>query len=180
MKYTESGHSYLEADSLHSAIETSKCSQSIYATTQWEILIKGCRKKPRPYVVTVLKHSDFYDIKDLAKQTVKNASKTDDGQTVNWLRIKWFRIEKADPNVVKCKYNLSCHEFHRLVVTSNGITVSWQLISLSSAYSSRQLISVAKKKYLLNLLKSRVILENYVQFDHTLPSTYCFPDHLEQ
>ena len=30
LKYMESGDSYLEADSMHSPIDTAKCSQSIY------------------------------------------------------------------------------------------------------------------------------------------------------
>ena len=180
LKYMESGDSYLEADSIHSAIESSKCNQSIYTTTEWEILIKACRRKPRHYVVTVLKHSDFYDIKDMAKKTVKNTSKSDDGQTVKWLRIKWFRFEKAEPNVVKYKYNLSSPEFHRTNINNNGIPVSWPLITLSSAYSSRQSISVAKKKYLVDLLKNWVISEDYAQFDHKQPSTYWLPAHLEQ
>ena len=34
LKYMESGDSYLEADSMHSAIETAKCNQSIYTTTE--------------------------------------------------------------------------------------------------------------------------------------------------
>ena len=127
-----------------------------------------------------MKHSDLYDITDLAKQTVKNTSKSDDGQTVNWLRIKWFRFEKGETNVVKYKYNLSSPEFYRLNATSNDTPVSWQLIILSSAYSSRQSISVAKKKDLLHLLKSRVISEDYARFYHKLPSTYCLPANLDQ
>ena len=76
----KSGYTYSEADFMHSAIETAKCTNAIYTTREWKILIKGCRRKPRPYVVTVLKHSDFYDIKDLAKQIMKNTSNSDDGQ----------------------------------------------------------------------------------------------------
>ena len=111
---------------------------------------------------------------------MKNTSKSDDGQTVNWLRIKWFRFEKAETHAVKYKYNLSSPEFYRLNVTSNDIPVSWQLITLSSAYSSRQSISVTKKTDLLDLLKSRVISEYYAQFYHKLPSTYCLPANLDQ
>ena len=39
---------------------------------------------------------------------------------------------------------------------------------------------MVKKKYLLDLLKSRVISEDYAQFYHNLPSTDCLPAHLEQ
>ena len=164
LKYIESGRSYSEADSMHSAIETAKCNQSIYTNREWEILIKGCRRKPRHYVVTVLKQSDFNNIKDLAKQTVKNTSKSYDGQTVNWLCIKCFRFVKAESYLVKYKYNLSSPEFHMLNVNSNGIPVSWRLITMSSAYSSRRSISVAMNKYLVDLLKSRVLSEDYAQF----------------
>ena len=39
---------------------------------------------------------------------------------------------------------------------------------------------MAKKKDLLDLLKSRVIPKDYAQFYHKLPSTDCLPAHLEE
>ena len=41
LKYMESGHSYLEADFMHSAIGSANCNQSIYAIKEWEIFSKA-------------------------------------------------------------------------------------------------------------------------------------------
>ena len=59
LKYIESGHSYLKADSMHSTIEKSKRYQKVYTTREWQILIFGARKKPRPYTVKRIMHDNF-------------------------------------------------------------------------------------------------------------------------
>jgi len=82
LKYMESGHSYLEADSMHSTIETARKHQSIYSPREWELIIGSARIKPRPYVVNTLNHGDFIDVKHLASQFLKNTSKTIDGHVV--------------------------------------------------------------------------------------------------
>ena len=98
LKYMESGDNYLEADPMHSAIEIAKCNQSFYTTKSEKFLSKAAGES---LDIMLLQFWSIYDIKDLEKQTMKNTSKFDDGQTVNWLCIKWFRFEKAEPNVVK-------------------------------------------------------------------------------
>jgi len=51
MKFMESGHSYLEADSMHSTIERAKKHKKIYTTQEWSLLLQTARQKLRPYNV---------------------------------------------------------------------------------------------------------------------------------
>ena len=81
------------------------------------MLIKGARKRPHPYHVTMLKHTDFVNIKDLASNMIKNRTKNTDGDVVNWLNIKWLRFEKLTPRTIKYKHRLS-QGFRELAVSS--------------------------------------------------------------
>jgi len=47
-----------------------------------------------------MKHTDFVDVKLLARQIglLRNTTKTTSGETVQWTHIKWLRFE---PNMVK-------------------------------------------------------------------------------
>ena len=90
IQYMESGHSYLEADSIHATIEHAGKHQSIYTPKEWEILIRSRRRKPKPYSVTTMKHTDFVDVKLLARQILRNTTNTTSGETVQWMHIKWL------------------------------------------------------------------------------------------
>lgn len=48
-----------------------------------------------------MKHTDFVDVKLLARQILRNTTKTTSGETVQWMHIKWLRFEKDEPNIVK-------------------------------------------------------------------------------
>lgn len=117
LKFMESGHSYLEADSMHATIERAKRHKKIYSTREWCLLISTARIKPRPYVVNNLKYSDFYDLKLLANDIINNTSINRDKEKVNWLNIKWLRFEKQKPSLIQYKYFLSDENFLVLDVT---------------------------------------------------------------
>ena len=74
LKFMESGHSHLEADSMHATIDRAKRHKKIYSTREWCLLISTARLKPRLYVVKYLQYSDFYDLKLLANDTIINTS----------------------------------------------------------------------------------------------------------
>ena len=77
IKYMESGHSYLEADVIYATIEHARKHQSIYTPKEWEILIRSCRRKPKPYSVTTMKHIDFVLLIRILYYWCKTAGKTD-------------------------------------------------------------------------------------------------------
>ena len=68
---------------------------------------------------------DFKDYKTAAKTLVRNRNKDEDGNTVSWLRVKWFRYDPNENGAVLFKYDYD-DEFRRMpqmsVVAGNGVT----------------------------------------------------------
>lgn len=64
LKYMESGHSYLEADSIHATTEREKRHKKIYIPEEYKLIIQMSRKKPFPYNVKLFPCVDGHlDIK---------------------------------------------------------------------------------------------------------------------
>ncbi len=82
------------------------------------MVIRGARKRPHPYAVKVLKHTDFADIKELAAKKIKNRTRNTDGGIVNWLNIKWLRLEKSAPHTIQYKHRIQSKGFMKLIVSS--------------------------------------------------------------
>jgi len=127
IKYMESGHSYLEADSIYATIEHARKHQSIYTFKEWEILIRSCRRKPKPYSVTTMKHTDFVDVKLLARQILRNTTKTTSGETVQWMHIKWLRFEKKMSQILLSLATLL------MQMSSVLLVIAWQSVCLVPA-----------------------------------------------
>lgn len=182
LKYMESGHSYLEADSMHSAIENSKRHQKIYTTREYEVLIAGARKKPRPYVVKRLMHSDFFDSKALCQEIIQNRTRNVNGDVVNWLLVKWLRFEKSREYIIQYKYNLSSPVFMELDVKGRmrGRRTSLDALSLKTLYTARVPICLAKKNDLNRLVLSRVIPPEYAAWYRDLPAASNVRDNLAE
>ena len=68
-KYLESGHTQMECDSVHSAIERAKNDVEIYIPRQWINVIKLSRKK-QPYTIHPLSHTDYKDYKTHVKHQI--------------------------------------------------------------------------------------------------------------
>ena len=141
------------------------------------MLILAARKKPRPYVVNILRYEDFIDVKHLAGQFMRNTSRTIDGQTVQWLKIKMLRFEKAEQNLIKFKYNITDENFC-VINVFGGFECSIHSLATKPVYDTRLFISTAKKKDLLDFLRTRVILEDYTGFYSNLPSAANQKDRL--
>ena len=181
LKYMESGHSYLEADSMHSTIESAKRYQKIYTTREWEILIAGARKNPKPYTVQRLMHDDFFDLKKMSGHVIRNRTKNSDGEQVNWLKVKWMRFEKSRPFVIQYKYDLSSDTFKELhVQNKRGRRPSMDSLIMEMAYTDRMPIAVAKKEDLMKLVKTRVIPPDYEEWYSDLPSSARTRDNLSE
>ena len=120
VKFMESGHSYLDADSMHARIEECRKHRRIYTTREYALVIENARIKPKPYCVRCMEYSQFYDWKAMSKSVLKNVNtagcdtSTDDPKkvrTVEWLKIKWLRFEKSRSGIIKFKYDLNAKDF---------------------------------------------------------------------
>lgn len=109
-KFLESGHSYMEADSMHSSIESAKKNESVYSVTDWINIFKRARSKQvykvgqknlkkKPYHVREFKFHEFKDLKKLAETIYKNKTKDNEGKPVKWLKIKRMVYVKGETKI---------------------------------------------------------------------------------
>lgn len=111
-KFMEKGHSKMEVDCMHSAIEHAEKNITITSMRQWLTVFSMARsnrnrhkiknKKPmkEAYRVKELKYSDFKDLKALGAIMIKNRTQDIEKKTVQWLKIKRMSFKKADSNLV--------------------------------------------------------------------------------
>ena len=139
--FLESGHSYMECDSMQSAIECEKKYVDVYTMIDWVSIFRRARLR-LPYRVINLQHSDVLDLQGLSQQTIKNRKKHEDGNNVNWLLVKSFRYEKAEPGIIQYRYDYG-DDFKRLNVRRSGRAAL--PADLGHAYQTRIPIRLAKK-----------------------------------
>jgi len=89
-------------------------------------------------------YNDFYDLKDLVGRTVKNVSTTITNQKVNWIKIKWIRVEKSKPQIIQFKYNLDDSPFLEIDITldkktrlQHKDTLDWSTIVPKQLYEKK-------------------------------------------
>lgn len=199
-KFLESGHTYLECDSMHSSIETVKKHSSVYSMMDWISIFKQARRKKihtinnkkitrEPYKVKEFKFHEFYDLKELSKVIIKNRKKDEMGNTVNWLKIKRLKYIKGDHRIY-FNYDMS-NNFNYIDVsraqepkvntnkiitrnrceTVNINNVNNYPVNLKKMYDHPQPISAAKKKDLLNLCRKGIIPEELHGWYENLPTS---------
>ncbi|KAL4703070.1 hypothetical protein ACJJTC_008656 [Scirpophaga incertulas] len=119
-KFLESGHSHMEADSMHSSIETAKKNAAIYSMMDWISIFKRARRKKnviidgkkvirQPYRVKEFKYDEFFDLKHLAQAIIQNRTKDQNGKPVQWFKIKRIRYIKGEERKIYFNYDMSEH-----------------------------------------------------------------------
>lgn len=106
-KFLESGHSYMEVDSMHSAIERAQKYVPVFTMHDWLTIFRMARttaSKKKPFVVQELKFQDFLDLESLSK-LMKNKTRDVSNEKVNWLKVKCFRYQKAKPGILEYRYD---------------------------------------------------------------------------
>lgn len=171
LKFLESGHSHMECDSMHSAIESAKKNKSAYTMTDWIRIFQSARsikkhKIQSEYQVHLLKFSDFYNLQELASSTIKNRNRDEFGDKVSWLKIKCLKFEKQLPATFFYRYDHTS-DYKKVNVAGRGS--SKKSATLKSAYNNLLPISSAKKADLVKLCDSRLIPEEIIPWYKQLP-----------
>ena len=148
--FLESGHSHMECDSMHSAIETETKYKDVYTMLDWMSIFRRARTR-NPYKVTNFHYRDIYDLHEIALLLMKNRRRDEDGNAVNWLLVKSFRYEKANPGFVMYRYNYT-DDFKKIYVFGQRRPPALPT-EVPKAYRSRIPISEAKKNDLLKLCR---------------------------
>ena len=117
-KFLESGHSYMECDSIHSTIETAKKKTSVYMPSQWNTLISLARRI-KPYHVVPMKHSDVYDFKAFVNQFCPNLKTASNGKRVNWMKICWIQTRRESPHCLYVNKTFEVSRFQEITVQSS-------------------------------------------------------------
>jgi len=148
---------------MHSSIEYAQKNLSIFSLHEWINVLKSARRH-NPYKVELLEHTDFVDLKALAKRLVTNRNKSENG-SVNWLKIRALRVEKAHPDKIFFKTDFSEPNFDVLKQRKSKTQ-----LKLKPAYSHQLPISKAKYNDLMNMIKEKIIPSQYTEFYSSLPA----------
>ena len=138
-------------------------------------------RQKNPYNVVPIQHGDVYDFKELQKTTLKYSKVDSCGENVNWLKIKWIRFSKNERESILFKYMFD-EEFKQMrfiELDKNGTpktTLDGQ--ELPRKYKTKQAITMAKKKDLFNLCKTKIIPPEYHGFYKTFSANAKFLDKL--
>lgn len=175
--FLEKGHSYMEVDSMHSAIESANKYVSLYTMQDWLNIFKiarskrGKNKTSGNYIVTELKYLDFMDLKSLSQQILKNRKFDKNGQQIKWLNIKQMRYKKCEPGHIEFKYDYTEKQFR--VIHTNGQSRSNPKMptTLGQLYHQQLCISDEKKRDLIKLCDTKAIPDEFHLWYKSLPTT---------
>lgn len=112
-KFLLSGHSEMECDSMHSAINTElkRVGQASWPEEMVQIARNARRANDAPYLVNDLIQEQIKDYKSFVKQNMTSRKKDTDGNMISWSKIIWMRFLKSEP--FKMAYKTSYDEdFH--------------------------------------------------------------------
>lgn len=189
-KFLESGHTHMEVDSMHAAIENAAKKTSINSVHDWKNVFKQARNKRIKtfkddqgnnqkfevdnYKIKEFKYDEMLDLKKLSATIMRNKNKDDMNQAVNWLKIKRIRYVKSD---LKIYFNYDMSQNFRSIDVSNRSyttpktratrrsnppSAAVQLPDdLESLYFSQLPISADKKKDLVTMCNKKIIPEEF-------------------
>ncbi|CAG4995795.1 unnamed protein product [Parnassius apollo] len=118
LNYLLPGHTYMPVDAVHAVIEREVKNLIVYAPSQWATYFESARKRPRPYKVHSLDHTDFLNLDDLAAKTFTSA-------TLKKLKCKQVRIatfKKKNPNQMFVKYSMKQESVSHTVILCENIS----------------------------------------------------------
>lgn len=156
MKYLQSGHTQMEADSMHSAIERTKRNICVYSPEEWPTILRLARRK-NPYAVERLNYIDIIDLKTAFSKLNHNLKKNVNNESVNWLKIKVLQVIKSEKR--QLLYKEQWNEDFKVIdidgsrMKKKGVTN----FTLTHKYKKELPISDTKLKDLKDLCKKNVI-----------------------
>ena len=178
-KFLESGHTQMECDSMHSAIEHAKKGTSIYHPDQWDTVIHMARRN-KPYVVVPMRYNNFKDLKSFTKEEYSGMKTDTEGNKVNWMRIKVIRVTKESPDEIQIKESFTDQQFRSIRIRQTRGRPSDTPKAIPNKYDSRLPITVQKKKDLMSLCDSLIIPEHYRCFYEGLKTSTTMKDRLPE
>ena len=170
-KFLETGHTQMECDSMHSAIEHAKKATKIFVPSQWDTVIHMARYS-KPYIVVPMKYYAFYDLRKVDFVQSFNFQLDMKGQKISWLKIKMLKVEKAKPDEIQIKYSYEDEEGHTLSLKRKGKRGRpCTSKCFVRKYTEKLVVSTDKKRDLVALCKTGIIPEEYHDFYKSLKTS---------
>ena len=178
-KFLESGHTHMECDSMHSAIEHAKKATSIYHPEQWDTAVHMARRN-KPYVVVPMRYDSFKDLNSFTKDVYSKMKTDSGGKRVKWMKIKVLRVAKATPDEIQFKESFEEDTFRSICISLKQTRgrPSDSVKPIPKKCASPLPISVKKKQDLLSLCDSLVIPALYGHFYQGLKTNKSMKDRL--
>lgn len=205
-KYLESGHTHMEVDSMHSAIENQMRLMPIFSMIDLCNVIRLARSNrklnkkktaKKPYEPIVMSYSDILDLKELRNNLMVNRSIDSEGQKLQWLKVKCFKFEKKRPNIVQYRYDY-VSDYKEMDVSKKETPIEsniknlrkrkhdetesvfdYNSYSLKKAYTRKLPITKSKKKDLIKMCNERIIPAELHHWYNNLPDKEG-PDYLPE
>lgn len=138
------------------------------------------RKDVNPYHVKQLRHTDFYDLKALSAKLISNRIKDENGEKVNWLRIKMLKFSKSMPSVIEFSYDYDEKNYKKIHTSSRGRQTQITKEIIQPCYKTLLPLSKEKKKDLVKLCEKGIIPLELHQWYKSLPEASnkrdCMPE----
>ncbi|XP_072384010.1 uncharacterized protein [Diabrotica undecimpunctata] len=171
MKFLISGHSEMECDSIHSAINTEfkRVGKALWPE-DWKQIARGARRKgDKPYLVHDLDQSDIKDFKKFVRDNLTIRKKDENGNAVLWQKMCWLRFRKSQPFIMEFKESFSDEGFRHLNLIKRTRTSIQS--PLQPLYQQLIPISIQKYKDLISLfsVKPPALGDSYRPFYTSLP-----------
>jgi len=155
-KYCVSGHSYLANDRDFAQIENKiKKMETMYTFEQFENVVSSSKLNKKKFLAIKMEKNDFKSAENLLK-LITNRKTNKEKQKVEWLKMRWIRLEKNKPGVIMYKYTHNQElPFHSVDIRKrlNGPPPDLGLVSLNIMYPEGRQISQLKYNDIINLLK---------------------------
>ena len=161
----------MEVDSMHAAIESARRNVQIYVPSEWLIVLRMARRRPKPYIVREVTRNDIKDLHKLAG-FFKIGYKCNSGLPVSWHKIKCIRFRRSQTTEIEVKEEYD-EEYRAVPIikgrrtrkrSSEGDALNIEPSMLAEAYLSALPVSKAKKDDLLKLCTSGAIPSHYHTF----------------
>lgn len=172
-KFLQPGHTHLEADTIHAAIEKErkKTAMKIDLPRDWANLIR-CVKRRVPINVIEMEQNQFLNFKSLLSERYVHRKENITRQKVPWMQIKWLQYRKAEPGKIFYKLTFEENEEFQILDISRRGRRSGNTFHLSPLYSGTLSLAAEKVTDLQALLpyihqSSRCFYEKLVGNEET-------------
>ncbi len=163
-KFLESGHTQMEVDSIHAAIECARKDTNVYHPKEWQLVCRVARRT-KPYNVIPISHDHFLDFNEVITQVPFNLKQ------VKWQSTKWRHYLRTKENEVVLQQSEDFTSDLVPVVrkkTRQSKTDNDSSLTVKRAYKEKLPVSSSKKADLLALCKDGTIPEMYHSFYKSL------------